>query len=115
MTNLTFKANVHDFASAVAFLNGKESRKLAHNTWVERLPTVDGREQVGIRYHATYIVKYRLGQVILNTGGWNTSTTTMRLHHFAPAGYRVNLSKGETILTHPNGYYEYLSSKTLDN
>ena len=98
MSNLQFVAEIQSFSDAVAFLGGRESRKLAHNTWVEDL----GEGEIGVRYHKTYIVVYREGSAALSNGGWNTVTTSNRIHRLIPAKYRVGIRKGLMTLTRPD-------------
>lgn len=42
-----------------------------------------------VRYHATDVVRYdaKTGKYTLNTGGWNTLTTSKRMSEALPAGY----------------------------
>lgn len=89
----TFKS----YADALAFLDGKASVKIGHNTTLEN--GNDG--SVGIRYHDTVIVRYRAdGSVTFNTDGWGTMTTLGRMDqasvHF---GYRISRKNWETVLT----------------
>ena len=102
MSNLQFVAEIQSFSDAVAFLGGRGSRKLAHNTWVEDL----GEGEIGVRYHGTYIVVYREGSATLSNGGWNTVTTSHRIHRLIPAKYRVGIRKGLMTLAHPDGTEE---------
>ena len=72
-------------------LKGKrsESVKIAHNTYLHRL----GADEVGIKYHNTYIIKITSRNLYtLDNGGWFTSTTKARLSKYSPA--RVSQKKG---------------------
>lgn len=44
-----------------------------------------------VRYHATDVVSYdaKTGKYKLDTGGWNTMTTSKRMTEFLPSGYYV--------------------------
>lgn len=87
MSNLTFKARVTDYESADAFLHGKGARKLAHNTWVERLDA----DRIAVRYHETHIVTYTrdLTSIALDGGGWVSVTTSRRMNMLTPEGVYV--------------------------
>ena len=89
----TFKS----YADALAFLDGKSSVKIGHNTTLEN--GNDG--SVGIRYHDTVIVRYRAdGSVTFDTGGWDTMTTLGRMNKVASHfGYRISRKNWETVLT----------------
>ena len=75
------RTTLRSYAEAEAFLGGKQSRKVAHNTWVE-LRTAG----ITIRFHVTDIVLYleSTGSVVLSSGGWRTTTTKRRLNCFSP-------------------------------
>lgn len=69
------------YADAKEFLNGKSSRKLAHNTRVER-----SGPMIAIRYHQTDIVTFHpCGATVLRNGGWATPTTKRRINLYSPA------------------------------
>ncbi len=66
------------FADALTFLDGADTRRLGHNTMVHR---VIGFDEIAVRYHATDIIRFQAdGCVILDTGGWMTSTTKQRFN-----------------------------------
>lgn len=91
----TFKQEIKSYEDAERFLGDRVMRKLAHNTYVHR----EGQE-IFVRYHNTNIVTYwPSGSIILNTGGWDTITTTQRMHALTPSNIFVNLSKGQTLVT----------------
>lgn len=65
------------FNNALNFLNGRERRKFANNTYFERL----NDDCIGVLCHETYIVKIYSNQTVkLNTGGWNTWLTRNRIN-----------------------------------
>ena len=79
-----------------------DARKIANNTWLERLDD----ELIGVRLHSTYIVKFRAnGDVIIDSGGWRTVTTKERINRYAFNG--------------PDGVYQedyqwYVSWRTIE-
>ena len=59
---------------------GSGQKKLDHNTYA-----VNRGDHVAIRLHATDVVKlYPNGDVVLNSGGWDTVTTKDRISRFSP-------------------------------
>jgi hypothetical protein len=86
------------WGDCVAFLNGRGSRKLGHNTYVERL----AGEVFGVRYHSTYIVRYFPdGRIGLDSGGWHTVTTAQRSNACSP--FSVSFSETHGGVISPNG------------
>ena len=52
-------------------------RKIANNTWLIR-----ATDSIHIKYHATVIAKiYPEGKIVLDSGGWRTSTTKLRFNN----------------------------------
>lgn len=75
------------YGEARAMLKGRSSRKIANNTTL-----IDQSEGViGLRLHSTVVVVFDdSGHIILNTGGYRTTTTKDRLNRVARAhGYSV--------------------------
>lgn len=69
------------FREADKRLGKRESLKIAWYTWLERRP--DG--SIAVRYHATDVVTYLPnGSFRLESGGWRTSTTKVRMQEYAP-------------------------------
>lgn len=65
------------YQQALDKLNGRQSKKVAHNTYLQK------RESgaIALKYHATDVVTYHPdGSIVLDTGGWKTSTTKLRLN-----------------------------------
>lgn len=62
-------------------------RRIAHKTYKIEYP--DG--SWAVQYHATKVVQYdaKTGKYTLDTGGWNTMTTSKRMNEHLPGGYRV--------------------------
>lgn len=58
----------------------KDSKKLANNTYLVR-----NGEDIAIRLHSTNVVTYKQdGSIVLNSGGWKTSTTKDRINNYSP-------------------------------
>lgn len=67
--------NVYQKQSEV--LNGRDSKKVANNTYLQRR----GPDAIALRYHATDVVMYYAdNRIVLDTGGWQTSTTKLRFN-----------------------------------
>lgn len=62
---------------ADSFLNGRNRRKYARNTYFERI----SENVIGVKLHNTYIVTVsKDAPIVLNTDGWNTMTTRKRIN-----------------------------------
>ncbi len=63
---------------ADSFLNGRNRRKYARNTYFERI----SENVIGVKLHNTYIVTVSKESptIVLNTGGWETVTTRQRIN-----------------------------------
>lgn len=86
MSNLQFAAPIQSFEDAERFLADRDRRKLAHNTYVERVSDAT----IAVVYHWTPIVTYNAnGSVTLNSGGFHTVTTSHRMHRLTPDNVRV--------------------------
>ena len=95
-------ATVTNYREADDFLDGRESRRIAHNTYVERRPSGD----IAVRLHRTDVVTYAHdapGVLYLRADGWVTVTTADRMNEFTPDGVRVNRHGADFWLT-INGY-----------
>lgn len=77
-----------DFKSATELLasgrtaRSRETRKVANNTYLERL----AEDEIGLRLHNTYVLRFKPDRTIYNTGGWYTVTTKDRINGFGPGG-----------------------------
>jgi hypothetical protein len=70
-----------EYQRAKEKLAGRESRKIANNTYLK------AREAgaIALRLHETDILTYTPdGKCILNSGGWRTVTTKARMNDYAP-------------------------------
>jgi hypothetical protein len=87
-TRATPMTNYND---AVKVLNGKDSRKIAHATWLER---IDGFtcDVIAVRYHSTNIILYYAdGRTVVRNGGYYTATTKKRINKYSNANvYQKN-------------------------
>lgn len=70
------------FKSALDTLDGRWRLKVGHNTYLSRRPAAGGPVRaVVLIYHITVVATYtRYGAIILDSGGWLTSTTKARLN-----------------------------------
>ena len=73
-------------------LNGRNSRKVANNTYVEKL----GDGLIGLRLHSTYVVKATLDYVEIDSGGWHTPTTMDRIR-LAGVSLHANGKRGWSV------------------
>ncbi len=96
-----FKADVSTYVKARAFLGGRGSRKVAHNTYVEGL----GEAVVGLRLHRTVVVRlFAGGSVALDSGGYRTVTTKDRINAVLhPNGWNVFQEDHVWRVTDPDG------------
>ena len=81
-------AKVTDYASALAFLDGGQEKKIGHNTFVHYM--ADGT--ISVFLHNTPVVSYfpNISFIELLSEGWNSITTVHRMHAFTPNFIRVN-------------------------
>jgi hypothetical protein len=78
-------------SSLVALPNGRPSRKVANNTLAVRLES----GAVALRLHQTDILTAEpSGAVVINSGGWRTSTTKARLNEYLRDGLSISQSRG---------------------
>jgi hypothetical protein len=65
--------------------NETRKRKLANNTYLEKLET-----GYGIKLHDTVVVVFsREGLIVLNSGGWLTVTTKERMNRYLPPPWSI--------------------------
>lgn len=113
--------------------NGRVSKKLANNTYVElrllsngvarpALSVQDWQEYpethraVAVRLHQTDVVTFTGdGYLILDTGGWKTVTTKDRINTFTPYDVNVWSDKGEWRLHYSGGSVPFADGVTLEN
>ena len=80
--------------------------------------TKDGQTST-VRYHYTDVVKvdWDTGIITLNTGGWETSTTKLRMNQASSEwglGYHVYQHKHDWFVTHDGNTYNY-TEKSQDS
>lgn len=84
------------------------SKRVANNTYAERYDgngTFEEPDAVGIRLHNTTVVKYtKTGELVLNSGGWQTVTTKDRINGFTPSDIKVFSVKGEWRVKYQHGW-----------
>lgn len=80
------------YQHALNLLNGRDSRKVAHNTYARKLENGD----IAIKLYATDVLVFHTnGAVTVNSGGYRTGTTKDRINSFLPAGLpRLYQAKG---------------------
>lgn len=105
------------FQQALNFLDGKQRRKFARNTYFERL----SQDCIGVLGHQTYIVKIYANQTVeLDTGGWNTWFTRNRMNRVLGMLFngwkpRTFTTKGTMFLTEGRGTrIEYFDNLLLN-
>jgi len=71
----------YSFADCVELLAKRNTKKLKNNTYLEKID----EKTFGIKFHDTYVVKiFDSGLYELNTGGYKTKTTKVRMSEFSP-------------------------------
>jgi hypothetical protein len=76
-------------------LLARTSRKVANNTYVERL----AEDIIVVRLHDTAIVSYFPdGSIMLRAGGWYTQTTAERINGHTPQDLRLNSDRGRWVV-----------------
>lgn len=103
-TNLSFRGLIN-------FLDEKNERKLGHNTWVIRRD----EDVVAVKYHGTDIIRInREGNIRLNTGGWDTTTTKDRLNQFLRCkGMSIFQKKGKWYISSEDDTQEYVDGTEI--
>lgn len=104
------KRRPFSFFSAQSFLGKKDKKKLGCNTWLIKIDN----DTIGIKYHNTFVIQYKLGgNVILNNGGWDTPTTKKRLNDFTNA--RVWQKNFNWYVTDSKGTHPFFNGMIVDN
>ena len=91
------------YAECIEWLGSRDSKKVANNTYLHRLP-----EAVGIKYHNTFIATFHeCGHIDVNVGGWFTVTTRERLRAIFPSwphrpGWSFEADRYEWRMTYRN-------------
>lgn len=69
-----------NYNEAINILNGRTSRKLGNNTYLE----LNDDKSIGVRLHDTQVVVFYSKYAQLFTGGWLTQTTKDRINNYSP-------------------------------
>lgn len=84
MSNLTLSPAPLTFQQATDALGHRESRKIGHNTVLERRGA-----DVFVTYHGNDIVRYSEDGVYASWAGWATQTTATRLNKLTQARFNI--------------------------
>lgn len=82
---------VQTYAEAAHLWTTTRRRKLANNTYLERIDDPNGgRPSYAVRLHRTNVVTYHPdGSIVLDSGGWQTVTTKARMNAHTPPAVSV--------------------------
>lgn len=93
-----------NYNEALARLNNRQSRKLENHTYLQNTGNA-----IVVKLHETNVVTFQKdGMIILNSGGWLTSTTKDRINKYSPC--RITQAKG---LWTVNGKYAFADGITF--
>ena len=83
------------FNDLLTTLKGRESKKIANNTYL-----VKRGDNLAIKLHQTDVAIFTLnGDIILNSGGWHTSTTKDRINTaIRETGKRISQERGNWFI-----------------
>lgn len=96
MSNLQLP-QITDYASAKGELDGTRYKVIAYKTALQ-----DHGGIISVVHHNTDIIDYYPdGDINLNTGGWDTTTTSSRMHRLTPRSVRVFIKGGITYVETP--------------
>lgn len=88
------------YKKATEILNGRDKRKIANNTYLERIGEV-----FAIRLHNTDIIKiYPDETQVITSGGYRTATTKSRINEYSFA--LVNQVKGSWYLRNKDEFFD---------
>ena len=92
------------FQDVLDFMGNRDHVKIAHNTYLVRLPN----GTFNLIYHNTAILNYSKVEVTYNSGDYQTVTTKRRFNQFAPMGvYQHNF---EWFFANGTSFEDYLAS-----
>lgn len=69
----------------------------------------DGADII-VKYHTTEVVRFNTKRIVLNTGGYETKTTRIRMNQASnqfDLGYRVYSRKGNTLVNFKDVTYQF--------
>lgn len=70
-----------------------------------------------VAYHATEVVKFNRDRIVLDSGGWLSSTTKTRMNQASNQfglGYRVFAKKGEWFVEHHRRIVDFRDGLVLE-
>ena len=91
--------DVHNFFSAQTVYESSRKRKLANNTYLDKV-----EDYYTLRLHNTIIIQYHLNKTVLNSGGYMTMTTKARLNEFT--NFNIWQEKGVWYIRSNNGNWD---------
>lgn len=101
-----------DYDKALEILAGKKTKKLCANTYL----TLGFNRDIELVYHNTAIIIFCVNdEIVLNNGGWYTSTTKERMNMFLPNNVRVWQDKGQWQVRDKTDYYPYANGQVFKN
>ena len=105
-------SDVTTYAELDAKLQGRnaQSRKLANNTYAHRRG-----DDIAVRLHETDVLTFRPnGTVVLDSGGWRSTTTKSRFNEFLPMPFRVWQAKGRWNVQAGDVRADYFDGMVVD-
>jgi len=94
------------YADALAKLNGRNSRKIANNTYLRK----ETNGNIVVRLHSTDIITFTPDDLVtLNSGGWKTVTTKARMNEFSP--FQIAQERGIWRVANPK-FEDYVAKWT---
>lgn len=105
------------FEAAERLLGGRDSRKIGHNTRLERRSRSEPRS-IAVQYHATDIVTLSTdGTLTVNTGGWHTVTTLTRINALLPGRWRIGSAgkRGNYLWHNGHAITPYVDGIAIDD
>jgi hypothetical protein len=99
---------VNIYQKQLEVLAGRSSKKVANNTWLQVRPNEGENGVIALKYHDTDVVTYNSnGLVVMDTGGWRTSTTKLRFNEsYAKLPVSVWANKGVWFVSMANDFVE---------
>lgn len=95
--------NSFDQLKEYFFSKGKlNTKSIARNTKIGLFDGPNNSRVLIIKYHQTPIVAWYKDKIVLNHGGWKTTTTKSRMNTFLPQGYKIYQNNFEWFITVPD-------------
>jgi len=96
-----------DFETAENVLRGRADVGLSLNTTLRRTER-PGSGPIAVRLYSTDVVTFlENGDIILNAGGYRTTTTKDRINRVLPLGWRVYSKDWDWYVHTPAGVFEF--------